>query len=237
MTNRTQIPLTPLGDRLAVILDPKVAQSIGGIVIPDRAQEVPSWGTVVSHGPEAQHCIAGDRVYVPTHLGTSYLAGDANLVIINEAKVLAREERTYKLATGDNRTETEIDSDKVVPFEPRKPWADTVPKGLCEGCKHRAESIDRVKKWQERGSHGMVCDPAPKVECKDHDGYGREGSRTYCDDFTPATVSHDIVGCSACGKNHTIDFGPVSDEEKAEGFITKGVCEETKVEVFVQKND
>lgn len=124
MTNRKHIPLTPLGDRLAVILDPKVAESKGGIIIPDRAQERPSWGTVVSHGPDTQHCMEGDRVYVPTHLGTSYLAGDANLVIINEAKVLAREERIYKLATGQERTEAEIDSGKVVQFEPRKPWAE-----------------------------------------------------------------------------------------------------------------
>lgn len=115
MTNRTQIPLTPLGDRLAVILDPKLTQSVGGIVIPGRAQEVPSWGTVISHGPDAQHCIPGDRVYVPTHLGTSYIAGvgaeAVSLVIIHEAKVLAREERTYKLATGQDRAEEEISSD------------------------------------------------------------------------------------------------------------------------------
>lgn len=130
MTNRKHIPLTPLGDRLAVILDSKLEQSKGGIVIPDRAQETSTWGTVVSYGPEAQHCIEGDRVFVPTHLGTSYIAGvgaDAvNLVIINESKVLAREERSYKLATGQERTETEIAGDKVVQFEPRKPRADTV---------------------------------------------------------------------------------------------------------------
>lgn len=126
MTNRTQIPLTPLGDRLAVILDSKVEQSKGGIAIPDRAQETSSWGTVVSHGPDTQHCIPGDRVFVPTHLGTSYLAGvgaaAVNLVIINEAKVLAREERSYKVAAEPaeqiEQATAEVEEGKIVDFAP-----------------------------------------------------------------------------------------------------------------------
>lgn len=165
MTNRTQIPLTPLGDRLAVILDSKVSQSIGGIVIPDRAQEVPSWGTVVSHGPDAQHCVPGDRVYVPTHLGTSYLAGvgaDAvNLVIINEAKVLAREERSYK----------------------------------------------------------MIREESSEIE-----------------QATAVVGLQKIVGCSACGEDHPIEFGPVSDAEKAEGYLSKGICPTTEIEVFIKED-
>lgn len=56
-------------------------------------------------------------------------------------------------------------------------------KGICDSCKHRADSIENVKKWRERGGEGMVCDPAPKVECKDHEGYGRYATKISCRDF------------------------------------------------------
>jgi hypothetical protein len=61
----------------------------------------------------------------------------------------------------------------------------TEKKGLCETCRHRDESIECVRKWRERGGKGIVCDPAPRVQCKDHEGYGREGTREYCQDYWP----------------------------------------------------
>jgi hypothetical protein len=54
---------------------------------------------------------------------------------------------------------------------------------LCETCQHRFDSIARVVKWRERGSVGMVCDPAPRAECKDHDGYNRSGTKEFCTDY------------------------------------------------------
>lgn len=55
--------------------------------------------------------------------------------------------------------------------------------GLCETCRHRADSIAKVARWRAKGAQGMPCDPAPKVECKDHEGYGLSGSRKFCEDY------------------------------------------------------
>lgn len=58
------------------------------------------------------------------------------------------------------------------------------PSGLCETCRHRADSIRRVQEWRDRGGKGMVADPAPKIECKDHAGYGLNATRTHCSDYS-----------------------------------------------------
>jgi len=67
------------------------------------------------------------------------------------------------------------------------------PNGLCEGCFHRHDSRRRVEEHiqmkLERGEtppfKGIVCDPAPKAECKDHEGYGVNppGTKTSCCDY------------------------------------------------------
>ena len=63
---------------------------------------------------------------------------------------------------------------------------------LCGTCRHRAESIERVKKWQERGGKGMCCDPAPRAECKDHEGYYRAvGTKYFCRDYCPSNDQTD----------------------------------------------
>lgn len=148
MTNQQTIKLTPLGDRLLVLLDAKQAVSQGGIAIPDRAQDVPSWGSVIEAGPDAQHCMPADRVYVPTHLGTSYVSAGINLVIINEAKVLAREERSYHV-TRENSGEIEQATAEVEEF------------------KNEAGEIDGLRITQSDGKvteHGNVkglCDSRP----------------------------------------------------------------------------
>ena len=63
---------------------------------------------------------------------------------------------------------------------------------LCERCQHRSDSRARVQEFIKiQISHGesppfagMVCDPAPKHECKVHEGYGRPvESRAECRDF------------------------------------------------------
>lgn len=52
---------------------------------------------------------------------------------------------------------------------------------LCFTCKYRAESIERCRKWS---GVGMVADPAPKAECKRHEGYGHPvESRDVCRDY------------------------------------------------------
>lgn len=65
---------------------------------------------------------------------------------------------------------------------------------LCERCRHRAESRARVAQYldmhETRGTTpgatgGMICDPAPKAECKYHQGYNylNSGNRAACQDF------------------------------------------------------
>lgn len=67
---------------------------------------------------------------------------------------------------------------------PRPPLAAmTCSAGLCETCRHRADSIANVTRWRSKGARGMPCDPAPKVECKEHEGYGLSGSRKFCEDY------------------------------------------------------
>ncbi|MDP3909667.1 MAG: hypothetical protein Q8Q14_04695 [Gemmatimonadales bacterium] len=40
------------------------------------------------------------------------------------------------------------------------------------------------------GGKGLVCDPAPRVECKDHEGYDSDGwGREQCDDFEALWVA------------------------------------------------
>lgn len=56
---------------------------------------------------------------------------------------------------------------------------------LCSRCIHRAASIERMDMWKLEGARGIVSDPAPKAECKQHKGYGvhPEGQRLICGDF------------------------------------------------------
>ncbi len=58
--------------------------------------------------------------------------------------------------------------------------------GLCESCRHRAESIARVMRHLSHSVPGMVCDPTPKAECKSHFGYGlKMETKVNCADYVP----------------------------------------------------
>ena len=55
---------------------------------------------------------------------------------------------------------------------------------LCFSCVHRRDSMAQVDKHRARGGRGMVLDPAPRRECKEHAGYGRAPkSLKTCIDF------------------------------------------------------
>jgi hypothetical protein len=61
-------------------------------------------------------------------------------------------------------------------------------KDPCFSCQHRVDSIARVKRYRERNPEGggMVCDPAPKYECKRHSGYGmKDETKIECRDYWP----------------------------------------------------
>jgi hypothetical protein len=69
--------------------------------------------------------------------------------------------------------------------------------GLCGKCFFRADSKRRVTEFVrlklERGqdaTKGLLCDPQPKHECKQHEGYGVDPAETRieCRDFS-ATVT------------------------------------------------
>lgn len=66
---------------------------------------------------------------------------------------------------------------------------------LCETCQHRADSIARVnraiKEFKPSSNDDVcvVCDPAPRAECKRHSGYGHKTeSRDVCRDYQPISV-------------------------------------------------
>jgi len=70
-------------------------------------------------------------------------------------------------------------------------------KGLCESCKYRAESIKAAHKFIVRGGlqdpNSIVCDPAPKAECKHHRWYGyhEDESKSFCRDYFSVTPKAD----------------------------------------------
>lgn len=84
---------TPLHDILLVHPDKPEEVSHGGIIIPDIAKEVPVWGTVLAYGEQTKQGLdTGDRVLVPKHLGTHIIFGKVDAILIQESKVLAKEE-------------------------------------------------------------------------------------------------------------------------------------------------
>jgi chaperonin GroES len=54
--------LQPLGDRLIVEALEEEQTTVGGIVLPDTAQEKPQRGTVLAVGPGARNQETGDRI-------------------------------------------------------------------------------------------------------------------------------------------------------------------------------
>lgn len=61
-------------------------------------------------------------------------------------------------------------------------------KNPCFSCQHREDSIARVSRYHKLNPLGgaMILDPAPKIECKQHSGYGIEdATRVECRDYRP----------------------------------------------------
>ena len=59
---------------------------------------------------------------------------------------------------------------------------------LCEKCHYREQSRESCREYLRKhpdGKGGMICDPTPKIECKDHELYGVSpvGNKTICHDF------------------------------------------------------
>ncbi|CRX37441.1 co-chaperone GroES [Estrella lausannensis] len=90
--------IKPLGNRV-LIKRSKAAQSKGGILLPDSAQEKPKEGTVVAVGPgkmteegkrETMIVKKGDRVLFSSYAGTEVKqpSEDEELIIMSEDEIL-----------------------------------------------------------------------------------------------------------------------------------------------------
>ena len=92
--------LQPLGDRLIVEPLEEEQTTIGGIVLPDTAQEKPQRGTVLAVGPGNRNqetgeyipmdVAAGDVVVYSKYGGTDIKVDADELLILRESDVLAK---------------------------------------------------------------------------------------------------------------------------------------------------
>ena len=85
--------IKPLADRVLVKPAPTEEKTIGGIIIPDTAQEKPSRGTVVAVGQgtkdEAMVLKAGDSVLYGKYAGTEVEVDGEKLLIMRQSDVFA----------------------------------------------------------------------------------------------------------------------------------------------------
>lgn len=83
--------LHPLNDKVIVAMLPRKTASAGGIAIPEVAQAVEEWGVVEAAGPKCEHVEAGDKVFIPSHLGTWFVSNGHDYVLVDERRILAKE--------------------------------------------------------------------------------------------------------------------------------------------------
>jgi chaperonin GroES len=92
--------LKPLGDRLIVQPLEEEQTTVGGIVLPDTAQEKPQRGTVLAVGPGARNTETGDRIPLDVaegdtvvyskYGGTEIKVEGEDYLILRESDVLAK---------------------------------------------------------------------------------------------------------------------------------------------------
>ena len=99
--------LQPLGDRLIVELLDVEETTVGGIVLPDTAQEKPQRGTVLAVGPGnlndngervTPDVAAGDTIVFSKYGGTEIKVDNEDYLILRESDVLAKVVGSRKLA-------------------------------------------------------------------------------------------------------------------------------------------
>lgn len=88
--HQTMTLLKPIGNNVLIQLDARIAQSTGGIAIPNSAQKAEEWGTVAGVGKKAEALAVGDRAFVSRFLGTHYVEGGLEFIIISEDKIVAK---------------------------------------------------------------------------------------------------------------------------------------------------
>jgi chaperonin GroES len=90
--------LVPLGEKVVIKRLEAEEKSPGGIVLPDSAREKPAQGRVLSvgdgrllpDGTRVKHQVSeGDRILFNRYAGTEVLVDDDELLIMDEAEILA----------------------------------------------------------------------------------------------------------------------------------------------------
>lgn len=80
---------TPIGKNVLVRLNARAEQSAGGIAIPMQAQKAEQWGTIVGVGAEVTEVTEGEEAFIAPHMGTLYIEGGVDFIIIPESKIHA----------------------------------------------------------------------------------------------------------------------------------------------------
>jgi chaperonin GroES len=92
------VKLQPLGDRLVVQREESEERTLGGIYLPDSAQNKPTRGVVISVGDgkllangsrSAMQVKAGDKVLFTTYAGETIEIGDEEYLLMSESELLA----------------------------------------------------------------------------------------------------------------------------------------------------
>ena len=87
----------PLGDRVLVEPAKETEKEVGGIIIPDSAQEKPQLGTVKALGTGGKdndgndivfHVKEGDTVYLPKYGGTEIKLDDVAYQVVRQNDIL-----------------------------------------------------------------------------------------------------------------------------------------------------
>ena len=95
---RTKIDFRPLDDRIVIQQADPEERTVGGIILPDSAQEKPQVGTVIAVGPgklldsgaRGEMSVAvGDQVYYGKYAGTEIELDADQYIIVRENDLLA----------------------------------------------------------------------------------------------------------------------------------------------------
>ena len=91
------IPIRPLGSRVVVELNKQAQNKIGGLYIPESAQQAPNQATIVAIGPGSKiqgkfvptTLKVGQKVLMPTFGGQVIKYQSDEYTVINEEDILA----------------------------------------------------------------------------------------------------------------------------------------------------
>lgn len=139
--------LTPLSNNLLVKVKEAMAETKGGLFIPDNAKERPTEGQVIAAGPGRVHPDTGVQLDIAVNVGSSVIYGkyDGTELKYNDLPhQLIKDDDVLLKYTGTEATFANVECVKdqvLVKLPPKKkprlqallllhPWKDKVPRGL-----------------------------------------------------------------------------------------------------------